>query len=53
VNAKGEFVRAIELPSAAAPNLAFSPDGKRMFVTAVDDTSKAPYPGKVYELPLE
>jgi gluconolactonase len=53
VDAEGKFVKAIDVPSAAAPNLAFSPDGRTMFVTAVDDTSAAPYPGKVYEVGLE
>lgn len=47
------FVRAYEVPSATAPNLAFSPDGKTIYVTAVDDTANAPYWGKVYEVPLE
>jgi len=28
-DAEGKFVRAIDVPSAAAPNLAFSPDGMR------------------------
>jgi sugar lactone lactonase YvrE len=37
----------IEVPSAAAPNLAFAPDG-RIMVTAVDDTANPPYAGKVY-----
>ena len=53
VDAEGKFVRAIDVPSAAAPNLAFSPDGKAIFVTAVDDTSAAPFPGKVYEMGLD
>jgi gluconolactonase len=47
------FVRDYEVPSATAPNLAFSPDGKTMYVTAVDDTANAPYWGKVYEVPME
>lgn len=43
-----KLLRRIDVPSAAAPNLAFSADGKTMYVTAVDDKSGAPYPGKVY-----
>jgi len=43
-----KLLRTVDVPSAAAPNLAFSEDGKTMYVTAVDDKSGAPYPGKVY-----
>ncbi|UCI08094.1 SMP-30/gluconolactonase/LRE family protein [Mesorhizobium sp. B1-1-8] len=45
-----KLVKKIDVPSAAAPNLAFSADGKTMYVTAVDDKSGAPYPGKVYAI---
>lgn len=51
VDPEGAFVKAIEVPSAAAPNLAFSPDGADIFVTAVDDTDDPPYPGAVYRAP--
>jgi gluconolactonase len=44
----GKLVRKIEVPSAAAPNLTFSADGKTIYITAVDDKSAAPYKGKVY-----
>ncbi|MFC3645361.1 SMP-30/gluconolactonase/LRE family protein [Aquibium oceanicum] len=53
VDAEGAFVKAVEVPSPTAPNLAFAPDGKSIFVMSVDDTSNAPYWGKVYEVPLE
>jgi sugar lactone lactonase YvrE len=43
-----KLVKTIDVPSAAAPNLAFSGDGKTIYVTAVDDKSAAPYPGKIY-----
>jgi sugar lactone lactonase YvrE len=46
--ASKKLLKTIDVPSAAAPNLAFSADGKTMYVTAVDDKSAAPYPGKVY-----
>ena len=46
--ASKKLLRTVTVPSAAAPNLAFSEDGKTMYVTAVDDKSGAPYPGKVY-----
>jgi sugar lactone lactonase YvrE len=49
----GSFVKAIDVPSPAAPNMAFSADGKTLFVAAVDDTANPPYAGKVYAVPLE
>ncbi len=48
----GSLVARHEVPSSAAPNLAFSADGKTMFVTAVDNTAGAPYEGKVYAVAL-
>ena len=53
VTTYGKLVRKIEVPSAAAPNLAFSADGRTIYVTAVDDPKNAPYPGKVYALTNE
>jgi sugar lactone lactonase YvrE len=53
VDKDGKFVKAIEVPSATAPNLTFSPDGKMLYVMSVDDTANAPYWGKVYEVPLQ
>ena len=53
VSPAGEFVKAHDLPSPAAPNFAFSADGKHLYVMAVDDTANAPYMGKVYDLPLD
>jgi gluconolactonase len=50
VSPHGEFVNAIDVPSAAAPNLAFSPDGTEIFVMAVDDVDNPPYWGKVYRI---
>lgn len=52
VDGEGKFVRAIEVPSPTAPNLAFAPDGKSIFVMSVDDTAAAPYWGKVYQVTL-
>lgn len=52
VSPDGKLVKAYDVPSATAPNLTFSPDGKTMFVMSVDDTANAPYWGKVYEVPL-
>ena len=53
VDPEGKFVKAIDVPSATAPNMAFSPDGKTLYVMSVDDTANAPYWGKVYEVPLQ
>ena len=52
VSPAGKLLRTIEVPSAAAPNLAFSPEEDKIYVTAVDDKTKAPWPGKVYEVSL-
>jgi gluconolactonase len=49
----GKLVRKLEVPSPAAPNLAFSPDGKIVYVMAVDDKDNAPYRGKVYAIAKE
>ncbi|MCF1709918.1 SMP-30/gluconolactonase/LRE family protein [Tabrizicola sp. J26] len=48
----GKLVTRHEVPSKAAPNLAFSADGKTMYVTAVDNKDGAPYEGKVYAVSL-
>jgi sugar lactone lactonase YvrE len=40
------------VPSAAAPNLTFSADGKTMYVMAVDNLQGAPYEGKVYAVSM-
>lgn len=54
VDAAGAYLRAIPVPgAAAAPNLAFAPDGKSIYVMAVDDRDKAPYWGRVLQIPLE
>jgi gluconolactonase len=46
----GNLVRTIEVPSAAAPNLAFDADGSTLYVMAVDDQENPPYYGKVYRV---
>jgi gluconolactonase len=53
VDSQGALVRKYEVPSAAAPNLTFSADGKTMYVMAVDTPYEAPYPGKVLAVALE
>ena len=52
VSTEGKLLRTIQVPSAAAPNLAFSPDEDKAYIAAVDDVSAAPWPGKIYEVPL-
>lgn len=53
VDKEGKLKHKIEVPSATAPNLTFSEDGKTIFVMSVDDTSAAPYKGKVYAVEAE
>lgn len=48
IDARGKLLRTLRLPSPKVPNLAFSPDEKTLYVTAVDQIDKAPYRGKVY-----
>jgi sugar lactone lactonase YvrE len=50
VDSAGKLVRKIEVPAAASPNLAFSKDGKTIYVMAVDDMNAAPYKGRVLAL---
>jgi len=51
VNAEGKLLRELKLPSPGVPNLAFSPDEKTVYVTALDQLDKPPYHGKVYSIP--
>jgi len=53
VTPDGKLKTTYTVPSAAAPNMTFSEDGKTMYVMAVDNKSAAPYEGKVYALPLK
>jgi hypothetical protein len=50
ITTDGKLVRKLEVPSSAAPNLAFSPDGTTIYVMAVDDQQNPPYKGKVYAI---
>jgi gluconolactonase len=50
VTTDGKLVRKLEVPSPAAPNLAFGADGT-IYVMAVDDQQNPPYRGKVYAIP--
>jgi gluconolactonase len=50
VNADGKLLRTLKLPSPGVPNLAFSPDEKTVYVTALDQVDKSPYRGKIYAI---
>jgi sugar lactone lactonase YvrE len=52
VDEHGRELRELTLPSVQVPNFAFSPDGRTLYVTALDQFDKPPYRGKVYALPL-
>jgi len=51
VNADGQLLRKLTLPSPGVPNLTFSPDEKTVYVTALDQLDKSPYQGKIYSIP--
>lgn len=50
VDADARLVRTLTLPSAGVPNLAFSPDEKTLYVTALDQIDVPPYRGKLYAI---
>ena len=51
LDARGNLLRTLTLPSPKVPNLAFGPDEKTIYVTALDQIDKSPYRGKVYSIP--
>ena len=51
VNASGELLRTLQLPSPGVPNLGFSPDEATLYVAALDQLDKSPYQGKIYAIP--
>ncbi len=50
LNADAQLLRKLALPSPGVPNLAFSPDEKTVYVTALDQLDKSPYQGKIYSI---
>jgi len=50
VNSGGALLRTLKLPSPGVPNLAFSPDERTVYVTALDQLDKSPYLGKIYSI---
>jgi sugar lactone lactonase YvrE len=54
VSADGtKLLRTLSVPSPSMPNLAFGPGEKVVYVMALDQIDKAPWHGKVYEVPNE
>lgn len=53
VDSDGRLLRSINLPSPGVPNMAFSPDEKTLYVTALDQLDKPPFRGKIYAVPDE
>jgi sugar lactone lactonase YvrE len=50
VDAAGELLRTLKLPSPGVPNIALSPDEKTVYVMALDQLDQSPYRGKVYAI---
>lgn len=53
VSSEGQLLRSIKLPSPGVPNMAFSPDERTLYVTALDQLDKSPYRGKLYAVSNE
>jgi gluconolactonase len=51
VDSDGRLLRSITLPSPGVPNMAFSPDERTLYVTALDQLDKPPFRGKIYAVP--
>ncbi|NJO37047.1 MAG: SMP-30/gluconolactonase/LRE family protein [Rhizobiales bacterium] len=49
VSPEGKFVKAIDVPAATVPNLAFGPNGE-IYAMTIDQTDAAPYAGKVLKI---
>jgi gluconolactonase len=50
VSPAGALVRLVDVPSAHHTNLAISPDGKDLYVTAVDDDAQGTYRGQIVRI---
>lgn len=51
VDAQAKLLRTLSVPSVSMPNLAFGPGETVLYVMALDQIDRAPYHGKVYEVP--
>jgi gluconolactonase len=47
VSPKGVLIKLVDVPSSHHTNLAISPDGKSLYVTAVDDDPQSTYRGQI------
>ena len=52
IDPRGKLVQLVDVPGEHHTTLALSPDGRFMFVTAVDDTADG-YSGRLLRLPLQ
>ncbi|MFQ5547698.1 MAG: SMP-30/gluconolactonase/LRE family protein [Woeseia sp.] len=52
ISFEGKFLQSFEIPGIAVTNLALSPDGHSMYVTAVEDVTSAPYYGSIWKIDL-
>jgi gluconolactonase len=50
VSPAGALIGLVDVPAAHHTNLAISPDGKSLYVTAVDDDPRTTYRGEIVEL---
>lgn len=53
VNAAGQLLRTLTVPSPGVPNMAFGPDERTLYVTALDQLDQSPYQGKIYSIANE
>jgi sugar lactone lactonase YvrE len=51
VSPAGALITLVDVPSAHHTNLAISPDGKSLYVTAVDDDPQSTYRGQIVRIP--
>lgn len=53
VSLEGEFLQSWDVPGIGTTNVAFSEDGKTMYVTAAEDLANPPFLGKVWSYSLD
>ncbi len=51
VSPRGTLLKLVDVPSAHHTNLAISPDGQSLYVTAVDDDPRSTYRGRIVRIP--